>query len=288
MPALNYTLPDFTAHLGLNLFFARVLVEHPGWGRPGARIESIYGNFPGCRLNGGRAYLREPFTPQQINWTFSVLAEYGIQPRLTLTNMQATVQELDGPYARIILEAAARAGAGAIVYNEELGREVQRRYGLPLTLSTTVPLETTAQLNQKLRDYDYVVLDYNRHKDEDYLQAIERPEKAELMVNEFCVKGCPHRQEHYRHNSEDQQQGQLRPFPCRSNRPDFFDHKPGHPVQFTADEVDAVAQRHSISQFKIVGRGAPTATLAEACLHYLIKPEANETVRALLAQATSR
>ncbi len=287
MPSpLHYTLPDFTVNLGLNSFFARTLADHPDWGRPGVTIDSFYGNFPGCTLNGGRAYVRSPFTAQQISWTFAVLQEYGIQPRLTLTNMLATTKDLDHPYARLILDQAAAHNAGAIVFNEELGQEVQRRWGLPLTLSTTVPLQNAEQLNQKMSSYQYVVLDYNRHKDADYLQAIQWPERAELMVNEFCVKNCPHRQAHYRHNSEAQRREGLRPFPCRSNRPDFFDHKPDHPVIFTVDEAETVAATYGIRQFKIVGRGAPTATLTDAYLHYLIRPEAHKEVQALLAQAT--
>lgn len=286
MPAvtLNYTLPDFTANLGLNLFFARLAMDYPRWLRPGVSIQSMYGNFPGCALNGGRAYVRAPYTPQQIDWTFAVLKEYGIQPRLTLTNMLATANDLNDPYTRDILERAAKAEAGAIVFNEELGCEVQRRYGLSLTLSTTVPLDSTAQLNQKLHEYRFVVLDYNRHKDAGYLSAIEKPNKAELMVNEFCVKGCPHRQQHYLHNSKNQRAGQLEAFPCRSNRPDFFDHAPNHPVMFTAEEASEAAVCHGIAHFKIVGRGAPLATLVEAYLHYLVEPIAHEAVRALLAQ----
>lgn len=282
---MNYTLPDFTVNLGLNLFFARLLAEHPTWGRTGAAISSLYGNFPGCTLNGGRAYVKAAFDGRQIERTFHILDEYGLQARLTLTNMLALPSDLDAPYNRRILETAARYRAGAIVYSEEVGREVYRRYGLPLTLSTTVPLSDAEQLNRKLREYQYVVLDYNRHKDDAYLAAIEKPQKAELMVNEFCVKGCPHRQQHYRHNSEDQQSGQLRPFPCRSNRPDFFDHKPGHPVMFTAEEAEAAAARFGIGQFKIVGRGAPLATLADAYLHYLVAPEAHDEARALLSKA---
>lgn len=286
-PVLDYTLPDFTANLGLNLFFVRLLAEHPSWGRPGASIGSLYGNFPGCRLNGGRAYVREPFSAAQIQRTFAILEEYSLQPRLTLTNMLATAADLDDPYALLILEEAARIGAGAIVYSEEVAAEIHRRWGLPLTLSTTVPIADTDQLNEKLTSYDLVVLDYNRHKDEAYLCAIDKPQKAELMVNEFCVKGCPHRQAHYRHNSEDQHDGRLTAFPCQSNRPDFFDHQPGHPVMFTAKEAEAMASAWGIRQFKIVGRGAPLPTLIDAYLHYLVLPEAHLEAQALLARATA-
>ena len=54
---INYTLPDFTVGLGLNLFFIRLLEQRPGAVQDGVRIDSVYGCFPACDLNGGRAVL---------------------------------------------------------------------------------------------------------------------------------------------------------------------------------------------------------------------------------------
>ena len=132
------------------------------------------------------------------------------------------------------------------------------------------------------------MLSYSAHKDPAVLGALAAPEKAEIMVNEFCVPGCPHRAEHYRHNSTDQQEGILRPFPCKSGRPDFFDHAPNHPVQFTAEKVADTSARFGISAFKIVGRGVAFATVVEALTYYLIRPEYHEEARALLAREMRR
>ena len=86
---INYTLPDFTVGLGLNLFFIRLLEQRPALFQDGVRIDSVYGCFPACDLNGGRAFLRERATPRQMEEAFSLLAEHGVKARLTLTNMLA-------------------------------------------------------------------------------------------------------------------------------------------------------------------------------------------------------
>ena len=104
-------------------------------------------------------------------------------------------------------------------------------------LSTTRALADAAEVNRMTKRYDYVVLDYNRHKDPAFLAALEDRDKVEVMVNEFCAYRCPHRAQHYLHNSEDQRSGTMRPFECVAKRADFFDHEPGHPVIFTDREV---------------------------------------------------
>ena len=159
---------------------------------------------------------------------------------------------------------------------------------MPLVLSTTREVADAATFNGLARSFDWIVLSYNAHKDPAVLDALAAPEKAEIMVNEFCVPGCPHRAEHYRHNSADQQDGVLRPFPCKSGRPDFFDHAPNHPVQFTAEEVADTSARFGISAFKIVGRGVAFATVVEALTYYLIRPECHEEARAVLAREMRR
>lgn len=285
---ISYELPDFTQALGLHLFFARTMSAHPSWAQPGVRIDALYGSFPGCCLNGGRAYVQPQWSPEQVEWTFSVLDEYGIKPRLTFTNMLADPVQFRDPYATCILEAAARHHGQAIVYSDLLGDYIRATYGMPVILSTTRELDGIGQLNRMLDRYDYVVLDYDRNKDEEFLAQVERPEKLEVMVNEFCVPHCPYRHEHYLHNSRDQLAGTVEPFACRAHKPEFFEHKPGHPTQFTCEEVRSANERFGIEAFKIVGRGVVFATLVESLLYYLIVPERRDQVQALLRAEMGR
>ena len=106
---INYTLPDFTVGLGLNLFFIRLLEQRPALFQDGVRIDSVYGCFPACDLNGGRAFLRERATPRQMEEAFSLLAEHGVKARLTLTNMLADEDDLRDEYLNACASATACA-----------------------------------------------------------------------------------------------------------------------------------------------------------------------------------
>ena len=258
---INYTLPDFTVNLGLNLFFVRLLRERPEMAREGVAVTSLYGCFPGCVMNGGRTYLRERTSPAAMERTFAIMAEYGLVPRLTFTNSLVSEETLADPYFNDICLAAARFGGEAIVYDDAAGAYLRENYGMPLVLSTTREVADAATFNGLARSFDWIVLSYNAHKDPAVLGALAAPEK---------------------------QDGVLRPFPCKSGRPDFFDHAPNHPVQFTAEEVADTSARFGISAFKIVGRGVAFATVVEALTYYLIRPECHEEARAVLAREMRR
>ena len=282
---INYTLPDFTVGLGLNLFFIRLLEQRPALFQDGVRIDSVYGCFPACDLNGGRAFLRERATPRQMEEAFSLLAEHGVKARLTLTNMLADEDDLRDEYLNAMLAIASRYGVEAIVYADLVGDYVRERYGMRCVLSTTRALADAAEVNRMTKRYDYVVLDYNRHKDPAFLAALEDRDKVEVMVNEFCAYQCPHRAQHYLHNSEDQRSGAMRPFECVAKRADFFDHEPGHPVTFTDQEVRDLHDEYGIGYFKIVGRGVAFQTVLEAYAYYLVRPKYREDVKRMVMRA---
>lgn len=276
---IKYEVPDFTGALGLNLFFARLLRERPEAAMPNVAIESMYGSFPNCVLNGGRTYVRERTDANKVEWTFQVLDEYGIRPRLTFTNMLAGEDDFRDPYANMIMAAAARHHGQVIVYSDALAAYVRAEYGMPVILSTTREIADPDELNRQLERYDYVVLNYNLNKRSDVLSQVERPEKLEVMVNEFCMPGCPRRAEHYRFNARMQREGRLAEFPCAADKPDWFKHEPGHPTMFTDAEVAETNQRWGIECFKIVGRGTSFDTVLESLAYYLVKPAYREEVK---------
>lgn len=282
---MKYTLPDFTVGLGLNLFFIQLRERQAGWFQEGVVIDSVYGCFPNCSLNGGRAFIRERFTSDQMEKTFALLAEHGVKARLTLTNMLASEDDFADEYLDTMLSVAARFGAEAIVYADAVGDYVRERFGMGCVLSTTRAIGEVDELNRMAKRYEYVVLDYNRNKDRAFVNAIDDKRKIEVMVNEFCRYRCPHRQAHYLHNSEDQRRGAMRPFECVAAKADFFDHVPGHPVIFTDDEVRALHEETGIGSFKIVGRGVAFQTVLEAYAYYLIRPEYREDVKRMVMRS---
>lgn len=277
---IKYTLPDFTVGLSRNLFFIRLWRAHPEYFIDGLQLESVYGCFPDCILNGGRAFIRERYTDEQIEQTFALLRDENVVPRLTFTNMLAQPMHLEDDYVQDILQVTQKYHGEVIVYSDEIAELIKERYGLACILSTTRGIRDIDEVNQLTKKYDYVVLDYNLNKDYGFIKQIEDSEKIEIMVNEFCQYQCPHREEHYLHNSEDQMSGTMRTFECYHQDPGkFFDHSPDHPVFLTDTQVQELNQTFGINYFKIVGRGIHPETNLESYTYYLVKPQYREAIK---------
>ena len=281
---INYTLPDFTVGLKRNLVFAQLMRDCPQFFFDDVRIQSVYGCFPGCVVNGGRAFVREPYSARQIEATFEALDGQGIAARLTFTNMLVEERHLEDPYFNLILDAAADHGAGVIVYSDLVDAYVRARHPrMERTLSTTREILDAAELNRALGAFDLVVLNYNKNKDLTFLDQVEHPERLEGMANELCNPGCPHRNEHYLHNSRDQLAGTVTEFRrCDLGGKDFFKLAPTSPTILTNDDVRTLHGRYGVPRFKIVGRGVAPDVNLESYLYYLVRPEHRAGLREAL------
>lgn len=281
---INYTLPDFTVGLKRNLVFAQLMRDCPQFFFDDVRIQSVYGCFPGCVVNGGRAFVREPYSARQIEATFEALDGQGIAARLTFTNMLVEERHLEDPYFNLILDTAADHGAGVIVYSDLVDAYVRARHPrMERTLSTTREILDAAELNRALGAFDLVVLNYNKNKDLAFLDQVEHPERLEVMANELCNPGCPHRNEHYLHNSRDQLAGTVTEFRrCDLSGKDFFKLAPTSPTILTNDDVRTLHERYGVPRFKIVGRGVAPDVNLESYLYYLVRPEHRAGLREAL------
>ena len=282
---LTYTLPDFTAGLRRNLVFLSLMRDHPEFFLPDVRVGSVYGCFPDCPLNGGRALVRPRYTTDQMDATFEALGQFGVRPRLTFTNMLAGPEHLADPYVRAMIEVAVRHGAEVIVYADEVGdfvRDAYARRGVRCVrvLSTTREILDVGVLNEALACYDLVVLNYNLNKDHEFLAQVEHPERLEVMVNELCYPRCPYRAEHYRHNSQDQLDGVVRPYRrCDLSGVGFYEHAEASPAILTVGEARQLRERYGIENYKIVGRGVDSGVTLESYLRYLVRPEHRDGLR---------
>lgn len=279
---LNYTLPDFTVYLRMNLFFAQLQRESPDVFVDGVRLTSVYGCFPNCIANGGRAYVGERATPDQMHATFSALNDAGLTARLTFTNMYVDEDVLSDPYVCSILDAAESHDVEVILYSDAMDAFLQENHRFKRILSTTREISDIDTLNAALERFDYVVLNYNLNKDYEFLSQVARPERLEVMVNELCTPGCPFRQQHYEHNSQDQRNGTNTPFRgCDLSGVDYR-HSESSPTIYTTGELARLRADFGIRYFKIVGRGVGSQMVVDAYLYYLIKPAYHAAVRRML------
>ena len=275
---IRYSLPDFTRHLRLNLMMVDFMRKSPEIFWDDIEISSLYGNFPGCIMNGGRIMheVDERYTPAQIAETFDTLSNRGLTARLTLTNMVIRPEQYDDEYCRTILEAARGHDVEIIVNQDELADYVSSRYHFRRILSTTRALDGVEELNRMLDRYDMVVLDYNHNKDDLFLKQVSDPSRLEVMPNELCRPGCQARQEHYLAVSRHQLTGE-RDFHCPNSeyyeKSGYTGRTQSSPTILGNDDIRRLNAEYGISNFKIVGRLHTRELLLESYVYYLIRPE---------------
>lgn len=270
---IRYALPDLTGHLPCNLAFAKLQRTAPELFFDDVSISSIYGNFPGCIMNGGRLCSGNPYTYDQIMDIMDRITAEGLTLRLTFTNMLLRPEHFDNQYSNMILKAAKEHNAQIIVNSDELANYISDRYHLSLILSTTRALSGVEELNNMLDRYDMVVLDYNHNKDDAFLKQVKDPSRLEVMPNELCEPGCPNRQFHYEHLSRCQLDGEPLPFTCPQTREKsgFTARTDSSPTLLGNEDIRHLNSSYGISHFKIVGRVESWTTTMESLLYYLIR-----------------
>ncbi len=281
---IQYSLPDFTWHLQFNLTLSRLMRTAPELFFDDIRINSVYGCFPGCIMNGGRFILGNRFSYDQMAETFDAIAEEGLVARLTFTNMLVRPEQFEDEYFNTILKAAQGRNAEVIIYLDELDEYISSRYHFKRILSTTRALSNADELNTMLSRYDMVVLDYNRNKDDEFLEKVSDPTRLEVMPNETCQPNCPLRQQHYIHNSQCQLDNMYRPFSCRKDHTikGFTVPPEDSPTLLRNEDVRRLYSTYGIFNYKIVGRSLSVKDNLNAYMYYLIRPEYRSVAHAIL------
>ena len=281
---IRYSLPDFTVGLQYNLMFVQLMRACPQFFFEDITVGSLYGCFPSCIMNGGRTFVRDRYTSEQVKATYDAAEEAGLTLRLTFTNMLVGPEHFGDEYFNMILDEADGRDVEVIVYSDELLDYIKERHSFNATLSTTRLLKTVEELNRMLSRYDMVVLDYNHNKDNDYLSRVAEPSKLEVMPNELCNPACPYRAKHYEHNSRNQLLNRVTPFrDCRHEGLGFTTRTAQSPTLLGNDDVRKLNATYGIENFKIVGRGVTSELTLESYLYYLVRPEHRAGLRQALA-----
>ncbi|MCR5565537.1 MAG: hypothetical protein K6F61_01695 [Clostridiales bacterium] len=277
MNMIQYALPDFTVNLRNNLKLLELKRNNPELFFDDIEFIGMYGCFPGCIMNGGRLLggNDKRYTYEEIVSTFDQINNEGLTIKLTLTNMFIRPEQYEDEYCSMILDAAKGRDAEVIVYQDELGDYIARKYHFKRILSTTRLLNGVEELNEMLERYDIVVLDYNHNKDDAFLGKVKDPARLEVMPNELCEPGCPNRQLHYKMISNGQLNDEGMNFRCpqKTETKGFTLRTETSPTILSNDDIRRLNKNYGIQRFKIVGRVNDLFQITESYLYYFIRPE---------------
>lgn len=287
---IRFLLPDFITHLHLNLAIPQMIRTIPELFREDIAIDSMYGNFPNCIMNGGRVIQGTSYSYDEIQETFDQIEQEGLGIRLTFTNMLIKPEQFEDEYSNMILKAAQGRNASVIVYSDELGDYISGKYHLKRVLSTTRALSGVEELNAMLDRYDMVVLDYNHNKDDNFLKQVRDPARLEVMPNEFCRPNCPTRQIHYECDSYSQLEQIPAFFTCpqKCSSCGFTMKTNDSPHLLSNEDIRRLNAVYGISYFKIVGRKLAIGLTLEAYAYYFAKTEYRSAVMKILKSKTKQ
>ncbi|MCH5340628.1 MAG: hypothetical protein J1E01_04085 [Acetatifactor sp.] len=279
---IYWHLPGFCYFRQLNLATITLMKEYPNCFRPGYKIGSVYGTFPGAIWNGGRVVMGLA-GKRDIETTLKLYNSKGVPVRFTWTNSVLEEKHIYDTYCNLIMRLADNGMNQVLVNAPVLEEYIRREYpNYKLISSTTKRInETGGVLAELEKDYFLVVLDYDLNHDEKTLEAIgSEAGRVELLVNEVCSPGCPLRAEHYAQQSRAQLEfdvGEL--FHCpNSNQQKGFSECMKRPAFISNEEIGSYVDKGFVN-FKIAGRGMPQNYVYEAYLYFLVKEDQRDFIR---------
>ena len=279
---IEFSIPDFYNYFQLNLNLLTLMKKQPGLFMEDVKITSVYGSFPGCIWNSGRAILGQA-TFENIIATVKAFNDLGISVRYTFTNSLITGMHLMDYYCNTILQITESEMNGVNVNKDILNNHVAKSFPKFYRMwSTTKDTKTVEEVN-KLSADQLTVLYYGMNNT-DALDQLEHPENIEVLVSEACIENCPNRQDHYADISKLQLIQPSVGFRCPHGCEQYYYYelpvKRRHYV--SPDDIRNIYLPRGIYQFKIGGRNDSIINVIENYVNYFAKPEHRDNVRNIL------
>lgn len=281
-----YHLPGLFEFYELYRAFLSLYTEHREYFYDWCEIGSIYGAPFDCLWGGGRVENGN----EDFETVFSMLQEYNISARLTLSNSLLQEEHLNDKRCNEmcrLLESMGKGLNGVIVTSELLLQYLKEHFPkLYYVSSTTKVLTKFADFKEELEreEFRYVVPDFRLNKAFNELSSLTQKEKdkVEFLCNECCYIGCPDRKACYEDVSRKNLGIQGPDHRCTAPYEDKeykFSKAMENPSFIGSDDILKVYLPMGFSNFKIEGRGLGSALILEFLLHYMTKPEYQLHVR---------
>ena len=293
---VRFHLPGLRFNYPLNMFWVSLLETHPGYFREGVEIGSFFGCFPIALWNGGRLIAHDQCDASFIRNVVKSVNAKGIPVRYTFTNPLLTEEDLSDPFCNFCMKEADNGMNEVMVVSPLLEEYIRKNYpSFKINSSTCKEIKDTEELNRELmRDYRYVVLDYNLNNRWDLLETVDHKEKLEILVNAVCEPGCKRRGDHYRQIAIDQRnilknrenptdkKIPIKPWYCEYGEHNNLYTIRNYPTFVSPEQIYGEYLPRGINNFKIEGRTANLFSLIDTYCYFMLKPEYAGQARLML------
>lgn len=286
-----FHLPDFHGHFRLNYLLATLLAEHPEYFYDGVAIGSIYGSFPSAIWNGGRVVMGGVVSREDMIQCSKAFNDLGIPLRFTFTNSLIDEKLCWDAYCNEIMRQCNNGLNQCLVNAPALEAYIKENYpDYPILSSTTKRLTDLEDAQKELeKGYALVVLDYDLNHDE-RIFFMDHPERYELLINAYCMDGCPRRCNHYYSMAQDQIHFGHVPLddpekevgPCEWIGHDFYQAISSRKNTIKQEELYGFYRENGFKHFKIEGRTTNDFDVLESYMYYMVRPEFRDSVRLVM------
>ena len=278
-----FSIPDFYYLFDLNTMLLQLMQQEPEKFYDDVKIDSIYGSFPGCIWNSGRAACGWASIENIVN-TVAAFNQQKISVRYTFTNSEIKGRHLLDYYCNTILQNTGNLVEGVqngVNINQPiLADYISKNYPeFYLLWSTTKGINSIEETN-KLSEDRITVLYYGMNNTT-ALNELTHPENIEILVSEACIERCPKRFEHYSSIGKLQLLEPSEPFQCPYGCEQYYYYdtpvKRDHYVSM--EDIREIYLPIGINKFKISGRQDHPVNIIENYVNYFAKPEFRDNVR---------
>lgn len=275
---IYYYIPDFFWHYNVNLNLLKLMRKEPQTFYDDFKIGAIFGNFPNCIWNGGRALFGRHVNVAEMREISETFNDFGIPLRLTMTNLIINETDVHDRYANYIMQNLNNGFNQVLIANKTLEEYVRKTYPeYPIIRSI---LSTENIYYDDSDKYFMSVLRRHKNADIEFLKSIKNKDKIEMLANETCLDDCPKTFSHYLNLSKKQcylDNNNKEPLfiDCDYNinfmRKQFYTSK----LCLTRDKIKEIYEPMGFKHFKISGRGSHGSIVLDYA-HYMVKPEYKE------------
>lgn len=289
---IKFYLPNFYRNIIKYTELDKWIKQNPEWFYNNIEIGAVYGVFPFSLWNGGRGNRGAvPVPAKEIESVIYAYNKQNIPVRFTFTNCLIEEKHLYDTYCNLIMDIANTGMNEVLVNSEILEKYLREKYpNYKYILSTTACIRDVNIINQKTKEYDMVVIDYNDNKNATFMDKIIDKQKIEILINEICPPNCPIRKAHYELLSRcnlDINYIELNIPECGNyrrqlNKDDLNFYKILEENSKNNLFVEELYQQYvpiGFNNFKIEGRGITPNYSLEAIYYYMVRPEYKDSIR---------
>lgn len=267
---IYYYIPDFFWHYNVNLNLLKLMRKEPQTFYDDFKIGAIFGNFPNCIWNGGRALFGRHVNVAEMREISETFNDFGIPLRLTMTNLIINETDVHDRYANYIMQNLNNGFNQVLIANKTLEEYVRKTYPeYPIIRSI---LSTENIYYDDSDKYFMSVLRRHKNADIEFLKSIKNKDKIEMLANETCLDDLNlSKKQCYLDNNNKEPLFIDCDYNINFMRKQFYTSK----LCLTRDKIKEIYEPMGFKHFKISGRGSHGSIVLDYA-HYMVKPEYKE------------